>query len=161
MLDPQAKKIALRKIPYGIYLVGVKRGDELNVFTGSFLTQCSFNPPLVAIGVARDSKSFPMIEVDQVFTINFLRKDQQALAAKFFKPPARAGNTLNGVPFTAVETGAPVFDDVPAYLECRVREIAGRDADHALVIGEVVNVVVRDPTFAPLTMADTPWHYGG
>ena len=52
-MDPQAKKIALRKMPHGVYVVGVKQDAHVNAFTGTWMTQCSFAPPLVAIGVKK------------------------------------------------------------------------------------------------------------
>ena len=39
MLDEQAKKTMLRKIPHGLYICGVRDGEEMNGFTVSWLMQ--------------------------------------------------------------------------------------------------------------------------
>ena len=158
-MDTQAKKIALRKIPHGVYVVGVKQGDQLNAFTATWLTQVSFTPPLVAIGIKKDAHSFDMIRHDGVFSVNLLGKDQKALAEHFVKPASVVGEKLNGIPHRAGKTGAPILDEAIAYFECEVREILA-GGDHAAVIGEVVEAGVRKDEEA-LTLKDTGWQYGG
>ena len=61
-LDVDAKKTLLRKIPHGLFVCGVRNGDEVNGFTASWVTQGSFDPPLVVMGVRADSSSHAIIE---------------------------------------------------------------------------------------------------
>ena len=159
-MDLQAKKTALRKIPHGVYVVGVKQDSQLNAFTATWFTQVSFTPPLVALGIRKDSHSFEMIKQDRVFTVNLLGKDQKALAEHFVKPATVMGEKLKEVRHRPGKTGAPVLEDAIAYVECELREIANEHGDHAVVIGEVVEAGVRKDE-AALTLMDTGWHYGG
>ena len=159
-MDLQAKKIALRKIPHGVYIVGVKQDSQLNAFTATWLTQVSFTPPLVAVGVRKDSHSLEMIQHDRVFSVNLLGKDQRSIAEHFVKPAAVIGEKLAAVSYQPGKTGAPVLGEAIAYFECEVREIANERGDHAVVIGEVVEAGVRADGPA-LTLMDTGWHYGG
>ena len=159
-MDLQAKKIALRKIPHGVYIVGVAQDAQLNAFTATWLTQVSFTPPLVALGVKKESHSLEMIRQSRVFSVNLLGKDQKSLAEHFVKPAAVVGEKLKEIRHGPGKTGAPVLDDAIAYVECEVREIANEKGDHALVIGEVVEALVRKDEPA-LTLMDTGWHYGG
>ena len=56
-------------------------------------------------------------------------------------------------------TGAPILEDAPGYVECRVRDILG-GGDHDVVVGEVVEAGVhRDEPM--LQLSETGWHYGG
>ena len=159
-MDLQAKKIALRKIPHGVYIVGVKQGEQLNAFTATWLTQVSFTPPLIALGIKQDSHSLAMIKQDRVFSVNLLGKDQKGIAEHFVKPAAVVGEKLKDVRHRAGTTGAPILEEAIAYIECEVREIANERGDHAIVIGEVVEAgVPRDEP--ALTLMDTGWHYGG
>ena len=159
-MDLQAKKIALRKIPHGVYIVGVKQGTQLNAFTATWLTQSSFTPPRIAVGVKKDSSSFEMMKSDRVFTVNLLGKDQKSIAEHFVKPAKVVGEKLNEVRYRTARTGAPILEDAIAYVECEIREIANEGGDHAIVIGEVVEAgVPRDEP--ALTLMDTGWHYGG
>jgi flavin reductase (DIM6/NTAB) family NADH-FMN oxidoreductase RutF len=159
-MDLQAKKVALRKIPHGVYVVGVRQDAQLNAFTATWFTQVSFTPPLVALGIRKDSHSFEMIKQGRVFTVNLLGKDQKAVAEHFVKPATVVGEKLKNVRYRAGATGAPVLEDAIAYVECELREIANERGDHAIVIGEVVEAGVRKDEPA-LTLMDTGWHYGG
>lgn len=159
-MDLQAKKIALRKIPHGVYIVGVAQDAQLNAFTATWFTQVSFTPPLVALGIKKDSHSFDMIKSGRVFSVNLLGKDQKSVAEHFVKPATVVGEKLKDVPHHIGKTGAPVLDEAIAYVECEVREIANERGDHALIIGEVVEAGVHRDEPA-LTLVDTGWHYGG
>ena len=159
-MDLQAKKTALRKIPHGVYIIGAKQDAQLNAFTGTWLTQVSFTPPLVALGVRKDSHSFEMIRQGKVFTVNLLGKDQKAIAEHFVKPATVVGEKLKDIRYRTGKTGAPILEEALAFVECEVREIANTHGDHAVVIGEVVEAGVRKDELA-LTLMDTGWHYGG
>src|SRR3989338_8582269 len=136
-MDRDTRKTVLRKIPYGLYVIGVKRGNEVNAFTGSWLSQASMNPPMVMLGVEKKSTSLSMMREEKVFSINFLLKSQKNLAEHFVKQAHHVENKFGDVPFTLGRTGTPILDSAPYYVECEVREIA-EGGDHAVVIGEVV-----------------------
>jgi flavin reductase (DIM6/NTAB) family NADH-FMN oxidoreductase RutF len=159
-MDLQAKKTALRKIPHGVYIIGVAQDGQLNAFTGTWLTQVSFTPPLVALGVRKNSHSFEMIRQSRVFSVNLLGKHQKSVAEHFVKPASVMGEKLKDVRHRPGKTGAPILEDAIAYVECEVREIANEHGDHALIIGEVVEAGVPKDEPA-LTLLDTGWHYGG
>ncbi len=159
-MDLQAKKTALRKIPHGVYIIGVKEGAQLSAFTATWLTQASFAPPLVAVGIRKDSHSLKMIQQEKVFTVNILGKDQKVLAEHFVKPSQAPGEKLAGIKYAPGATGAPVLEEAIAFVECQLREVANAQGDHAIIIGEVVEAGIRKDEPA-LTLMDTGWHYGG
>ena len=160
-MDLEAKKLALRKLPHGVYIIGVRDGEAVNAFTGTWLTQVSFTPPLVALGVRKGSHSFQMLQQGRVFTVNILGKSQKSVAEHFVKHAATPGEKLAAITHHAGRTGAPILDEAVAYVECEVREIANEHGDHAVVIGEVVEAGVREKEAPALNLADTGWHYGG
>jgi hypothetical protein len=45
-------------------------------------------------------------------------------------------------------------------LECKALEILERHGDHAIVVLEVLNAVLRRDV-EPLTVSGSPWQYGG
>ena len=53
-MDPNVKKQALRTFSYGLYAVSCANEGEVNAFTVNWLTQVSFEPPLVAVSVEND-----------------------------------------------------------------------------------------------------------
>ena len=55
-MDEDKKKSTLRMIPYGLYVMTAKDGDDtVGAGTVNWVTQTSFDPTLVAIGVKVDS----------------------------------------------------------------------------------------------------------
>ena len=76
-LDADAKKVLLRKIPHGLFICGVAEGDVVNGFTASWVTQGSFEPPLVVMAVRADSTSNGMIQRTGKFSLNVLAADQK------------------------------------------------------------------------------------
>lgn len=141
-MEARDKKTALRMIPYGLYvLTGQAEDGRVAAATVNWVTQASFEPPLVAVGVKADSGGHAIIKESGSFALNMLGKGQEATAFAFFKPTEREGDTVGGVPFRAGSTGAPILDGCPAYVECRLLETVER-GDHAVFVGEVVDAGV-------------------
>ncbi len=160
MLDEKAKKTMLRKIPHGLYICGVKDGDNLNGFTASWLMQASFQPPLVVNCVRQDSGSHAMIKKSGVFAISFLESGQKDLAAKFFKPQSRVGDKLADLEFTlGEETGCPIINDSLGYIECQVVGSVEK-GDHTVFVGEVIGAGIHREG-EQLLLESTGWQYGG
>lgn len=160
MLDEQAKKIILRKIPHGLYICGVTNGDnEVNGFTASWVMQGSFTPPLVINCVNTSSISHSMIKASNVFALSVLEAGQKELAQKFFKPMKRVGNKFEDVEFYLGETGCPIIKDTLGYVECQVVG-AVEQGDHTVFVGEVVAAGVHREGDA-LLLESTGWNYGG
>jgi flavin reductase (DIM6/NTAB) family NADH-FMN oxidoreductase RutF len=159
-MDEEIKKIALRMIPYSVHVVGLKGYHKVAAYSGSWIMQCSFKPPLVVIGVKRDGMGHDQLDEGKVFSINFLSKSDQATAEYFFTPPTPENGKLGNVPYTTDMTGAPILKNAIAYLECEIVRMIDEHGDHILYIGKVVNAAVKkkEPT---LMLSETPWHYGG
>ena len=160
MLDEQAKKTMLRKIPHGLYICGVRDGEELNGFTMSWLMQSSFKPPLVVNCVKQDSGSHAMLKKSGVFAISFLDSEQKDLAAKFFKPKRRVGNKFEDVEFyEGAATGCPIISDSLGYVECKLVSTV-EEGDHTIFVGEVIGAGVHREG-NQLLLESTGWQYGG
>lgn len=158
-MDETVKKSILRKIPYGLYVIGVKDGESHHAFTGSWFSQCSMKPPRVMLGVRHGTHSLEMLKHGKAFSVNWLSKEHKKVLEQFFKPTPASGNRFGELTYRILKTGTPILDDALAFLECEVVHIH-EAGDHCIVIGEVVNAEQRSDT-PPLIMSDTPWHYGG
>ena len=144
-MDANTKKTTLRMIPYGMYVLTAASGDRVAAATVNWVTQASFEPPLVAVGVKGDSQAHALIKESKSFALNVLGKGQQAVAFTFFKPAERQGQTISGQPFRAGTTGAPILTDLPAYVECTL-EATVEKGDHSVFVGKVVDAgLVRQP----------------
>jgi flavin reductase (DIM6/NTAB) family NADH-FMN oxidoreductase RutF len=144
-MDADAKKTALRMIPYGLFVLTADDGKGgVAAATVNWVTQASFAPPLVAVGVKADSGARSTIGAAGHFALNVLGKDDKGVAYAFFKPTEVADGKLSGQPYTAGTTGAPILAGAVAALECKVVTIA-EVGDHHLVVGEVVEATVMKP----------------
>ena len=139
-MDPNAKKTTLRMIPYGLYVLTAAHADgRVAAATVNWVTQASFEPPLIAVGVKADSHAHALIKDTKAFALNVLGKGQQALAFTFFKAAERQGQTISGEPFRPGTTGAPILTNTPAFMECTLEATVER-GDHSVFVGRVVDV---------------------
>jgi len=141
-MDANAKKTALRMIPYGLYvLTAADKTGQVAAATVNWVTQASFEPPLVVVGVKADSHAHAIIKESRTFALNVLGKGQQALAFTFFKPAELKGETISGEPFRRGATGSPVLANAPAFVECTL-EWTVEKGDHSVFVGKVVEAGV-------------------
>jgi flavin reductase (DIM6/NTAB) family NADH-FMN oxidoreductase RutF len=160
-MDPQAKKTALRSINYGLHIVTAIDGDDVGAAGVNWLTQASFEPPLIALAVKTDNDTHRLIEGTGGFAVNVLGEDQLDVAKAFFRSTTLEGDTINGHRFErGPETGAPLLLDVPYWFEARVTDAVKR-GDHSVFVAEVVSAGVRDEGATPLLLRSTGMNYGG
>lgn len=148
------------KIPNALALVGSRAGDERNAMTTSWITQLSQEPVLIGIGVDNVAVTHRLISEGGSFTVNLWDSTDTKVFVKFSKPAADDGSTLNGRPVRSATTGAPVFDEAIAWLDCEVRHTLDLGS-HTLFVGEVVDAALRDPDATAASMRDTRMKYGG
>lgn len=153
------RKIALRMIPYGLYVLTAEGKDGAPAAaTVNWVTQTSFNPPLIAIGVKAESGTYDAIRAAGHFALNILGKGQQAAAFTFFKPAVLEDGKLSGEDIAWATNGAPILKSAPAALELRVVQVV-EVGDHHTVVAEVTGVHINHypegrPDLAVLEMKD-------
>jgi flavin reductase (DIM6/NTAB) family NADH-FMN oxidoreductase RutF len=144
-MNQDAKKTALRMIPYGLYVLTADDGKgNVAAATINFVTQSSFAPPLVTIGIKADSGAYQIVKSAGAFALNVLGKDQKGVAFAFFKPAKVEGGKLSSMTFTKGATGAPLLSDAPAAIECKIKKIV-EEGDHHVVVAEVVEAHLHKP----------------
>ena len=144
-MNADAKKTALRMIPYGIYVLTADDGKGgIAAATVNWVTQSAFAPPLVVVGVKTDSGAYKIIKETKSFALNMLGKDQKGLAFTFFKPATVADGKISGQAYKKGATGVPILSDAPAAVECKVTSIV-EQGDHHVVVAEVVEAHVMKP----------------
>ncbi|MFA0961792.1 flavin reductase family protein [Roseivirga sp. BDSF3-8] len=174
MDKPQNKStqasLALKKISYGFYIVTTKApAEELSsrdkdyyaAGTVSWVSQISFDPPLVMVAIQKDSDLNETIQRSQSFAINIVGKAELNMLKAFSKGSDVEGEKINGYSFEEKETGSPILNDVPAFIECELNDAVTPEGDHMVFIGKVVNAKVRNEDAEPLMEWETDYHYGG
>jgi flavin reductase (DIM6/NTAB) family NADH-FMN oxidoreductase RutF len=163
------------EMPYGLYIIGSKAGDEVNGMMADWVMQTSFHPRLVAVAFENDSRTLQNIRDSKVFTVNALAQDDDGmhLAAKFAQPYYGSkvkGRTrtaldevhhkLEGIDHTKSTSGCPVLAAAAAWLDCEAQQFVDT-GDHTLVVGEVKDGKLVRKDADPLTSTYTGWNYSG
>lgn len=161
-LSPETINAVTFRIPNALALVGSRSGEDWNGMTTSWITQLSMEPVLIGIGVDNKAVTHRLIAESGVFTVNLWSPEDTRVFVKFSKPADKDGMHLNDRPIRVEVTGAPIFEDAVAWLECEVRQSHDLGT-HTLFIGEVVNAG-EDPDHKgerTAAISDTRMKYGG
>ena len=159
-MDPRVQKRTLRLLSNGVYIITSRAGDQLGTATVTWVSQASFKPPLLMAAIRPESSVFRCLSQSLAANLHILGSQQCDIAQKFFAPTRPGPGVINGEPFLEGETPAPILKNARAYLECRVQQIIENGGDHKIVVMKVVNAACREP-LEPLTIAQSPWEYGG
>jgi flavin reductase (DIM6/NTAB) family NADH-FMN oxidoreductase RutF len=157
MTRQKARERALQGIPYGLYIVGSTSGEALTTIIANWVTQVSFNPPLIAIAIEEGSNMKSHIERANRFSINILPPGNSDLVKAFIKPAQFKGLVHKGKEFTLSKHGAPFLVDANASLECEVVN-SFQTGDHTIFIGEITDAVARREVDA-LTLKESGLSY--
>jgi len=159
-MDPAIKKKSLRLFTYGLYVVTTQHGTESGAFLANWVTQCSFEPPLLALAVEQDAHSLAVLRASGRFALHVLESGQRELAGAFGRATAKVGAKLPGHPTEVGSTGAPLLTaETLAAVECRVLSETPA-GDHVLLIAAVVDAHAwREGV--PLSMAEAGFRYSG
>ncbi len=160
-LDQAAKKKVLRDFTYGLYAVTAAHDGERGVFTANWLSQASFEPPLVMLSVELDSSTLPLIRGSGLFAVCPLASGQRELAGALGRPKARVGDKYAAYNLAVVptESGLPALADALGYVVCRVQsEVPAGDS--VVFVAEVIEARVFTEG-EPLTMREAGFRHAG
>jgi flavin reductase (DIM6/NTAB) family NADH-FMN oxidoreductase RutF len=148
------------KIPTALALIGSRSGEQRNAMTASWITQLSMEPVLIGVGVEIEAVTHRLISDGGSFTVNLWDSADTRVFVKFSKPAVDDGTTLNGRAVRTATTGAPVFEEALAWMDCEVRHRLDLGT-HTLFVGEVVDAGIQNDEVRPASMSDTRMKYGG
>jgi flavin reductase (DIM6/NTAB) family NADH-FMN oxidoreductase RutF len=159
-MDPKVRQKVLRLLTNGMYILTSRSANRVGAATITWVSQASFKPPLLMVALRKDGNAFQCVIESRTAVLHVLDTTQQDIAQKFFVATEESHGSLNGEPYAEGTIGAPVLENLGAYLECKALEILEKHGDHAIVVFEVLNAVLRRD-IAPLTVTGSPWQYGG
>ena len=159
-LDDQLVNRLTWKIPNALALIGSRSGDERNGMTASWITQLSMEPVLIGVGVDNTAVTHRLISEGGSFTVNLWNSEDTRVFVKFSKPATYADGTLNGRAVREATTGAPVFTEAIAWMDCEVRHAIDLGT-HTLFVGELVDGDIQVDEARSASMSDTRMKYGG
>lgn len=159
-LDDELLNKVTWKIPNALALVGSRAGDQRNAMTASWITQLSMAPVLIGVGVDNEAVTHRLISEGGSFTINLWDAEDTRVFVKFSKPADDDGSSLNGRAVRDATSGAPIFEEAAAWMDCEVRHTLDLGT-HTLFVGEVVDAAINDDAARTASMRDTRMKYGG
>jgi flavin reductase (DIM6/NTAB) family NADH-FMN oxidoreductase RutF len=127
---------AFGKVTHGIYVLTTFHAAEFNGMIASWVSQVSYQPPLIMVAVHPNRFSHELIRKSGCFALHILSQRQTDLVARFKGPDPSA--KFENLKWGRGKTGCPVLENCVAVLECEVRE-AYRPGNHTLYVGELVH----------------------
>jgi flavin reductase (DIM6/NTAB) family NADH-FMN oxidoreductase RutF len=159
-LDDELLNRVTWKIPNALALVGSAHDGERNGMTTSWITQLSMEPVLIGVGIDNSAVTHRLISGSGAFSLNLWDAENTRVFVKFSKPATDDGTTLNDRAVSTAATGAPIFDEAIAWMDCAVRHTLDLGT-HTLFVGEIVAASINDDEARPASMNDTRMKYGG
>ena len=152
-MDDQAKSDLLHKLPYGLYVLTSADGGERGGMLVTWVTQASFDPPLLAVAVMTTAHTTAIMKTSGTFALNFMADEQRKEAGAFGKKFAKVGDKLADVPHQpGAATGSPILNDSLGHLECRITGwLAG--GDHDVALAEIVDAQLSHDSTLMTTMS--------
>ena len=129
--------------------------DEYNILTIAWTGTVNSDPPMCSISVRPSRHSYDIIKRNGCFVINLVNKQLTAFAdwcgvrsGKKFNKFVETGLT----PVRATQVNAPMIEESPVNLECKVTQIIPLGT-HDMFLAEVVAVHVNENLFSKKTDA--------
>ena len=157
-------KDALKMMPYGFYAFTSKNGDDVNAMVVNWVSQMSYAPRLIAVGIQKSCYSHGLVAAGGVFGLNlFLQADSDAIMPVTSGRAKKPDKMQNAEYSPAPATGVPVLAGAAAYIECKVTQIVDVGGDHDIVVGEAINAEVIKAGAPPdvLSLTELGWSYAG
>jgi flavin reductase (DIM6/NTAB) family NADH-FMN oxidoreductase RutF len=159
-MNEAAKKKLLQWVPHALYVLTSQTSFDQVASTVSWLTQASFDPPLIMLALRRDTDTYHVVHQSRALVINFLGQDQAPIAQKFFKHAEKKDRHLSGERYDLTPIlKFPYFPHLAGYLECRVTDEVDR-GDHTVLIAQVIEAELGESQ-GTLLLSSTKWQYGG
>jgi flavin reductase (DIM6/NTAB) family NADH-FMN oxidoreductase RutF len=158
-MDDALKIGVLARFPYGLYVVTVAHNGEEHGMTANWITQASFDPPMIAVSIENTSKTINLIRDAHHFAVSLLTTGQRELAGKPGRTSEQAPQKLKGIKTKPAPTAqTPVLTEAVGWVECRA--VATLPAgDHTLVLGEILAAGVENGDAEPLTLIEAGLKY--
>ncbi len=136
-MSPPDFDSALGRVPSGIYILTIGRGDRATGMLASWVMQAGFDPPMVSVAVKQGRYVCDWLTEGQPFALNLVGEGQGKFLSHFGKGFEPDEPAFEGVETRPCPTGVPMLTEAMGHLEC---EPAGHvdSGDHRLFLARVV-----------------------
>lgn len=126
----------MARLPAGVVIISARLNHEFRGLTASSLVAISLEPPLVLVGLERESTTRAAVVESKAFNVSLLTRDQEFLADRFSGRAPAVDPAWRTIPHRLGANGIPLVEGSAAWLECRLVEVHSA-GDHEVCIGEV------------------------
>lgn len=129
--------------------------EEYNIITVAWVGTICTNPPMCYISVRPERFSYPILKQNMEFVINLTTKDLAYATDWCGVNSGKDHHKFEEMKLTlgkADMVNAPIIEESPPCIECRVKEIIALGS-HDMFIADVVNVLADDKYLNPETGA--------
>lgn len=121
------------------------KGED-NALAVAYCCNCSFDPPMMMVGIVPSRYSYAMIKEAGSFVVNIPGKENKALFDYLGSNSGRDGDKLKAtgaITRNATKINAPMLDDCLANIEC---EIVGsiKTGSHEMFAGKILCIHADD-----------------
>ena len=138
MIDPVIKR-SLGQMIKGVEVVGAHHDGVTRAYCSHWVTQVSFEEPIVMASVSPKHDTHPLMVASRQFSVSILAGDQIDVGQYFSYPGRKFRYIADEYLDTIPESTLPFVRNSIAWLRCEVFEIKPM-ADHELFFAQVVEV---------------------
>lgn len=143
-IDVSRFRRLMSRFATGVTVVTTRSGQNIHGLTCNAFCSISLNPCTVMVSVAKDARSWPLIEESRLFAVNVLSEDQSSVSDRFAgRHREKDDDRFEGIEWATAVTGAPLLEGAQGYLDCRVTQ-SYDGGTHTLFLGEVVALKLDD-----------------
>ncbi len=110
-----------------------------NALVVGFACNCSFDPPMVMVGIVPSRYSYELVKQNPAYVVHFARADQKEAWDYLGSESGRDGDKLAHLGLTVQDgevVNAPIITDFPVAVECTVVDSI-MTGSHEMFVGKV------------------------
>jgi len=145
-MPDQPFRDVMARLPAGVVVVSARSGAAYRGLTASSLVSISAEPPMVLVGLERESATRDAVVHNGAFNVSVLTRSQEFIADLLAGRAPAVDASWSTLPHRLGANGIPLLDGCAAWLECRLIEVQPA-GDHDICIGavEAATVGAGDP----------------
>lgn len=144
-------RISEQIFPRTVALI-VSTNEKNNVMTASFIMPISFNPKYLAFSISPKRYTFENLKKIKEFTLNVCSQEMLEVAKICGTYSGRDRDKFEMLKLKKERSRfvkPQMIENCPIFFECKIEDMK-EFGDHFLVVGKVLNEVIRKRDFEPL-----------
>lgn len=150
MAEDDDFRSVLGRFATGVTVVTVGHDDLDYGMTVNAFSSVSLDPPLVQFCADVDTHTHDLVAEADHYAVSILTRDQEWLSNRFAGQQEEMDDPFGDVETFRAETGAPIFEESLAFLDCSL-EHSYDGGDHTIYVGRVEEMGVLEGDADPLT----------